>query len=158
MSTALPKKQNQSPITKCVYLGKQAELPCDYIPGNLRELYQVQWKFLNGTSVMPFTPNSLPFGALQAISNDSFTLSVSVNSLDQTGNRFFCEVRIQLSDNTAKYEGSTIELQVKGASDNSSSEIPVKIKVTIVCVSHKQKIEYVDLHECIPTCTNFAVS
>ena len=101
-------------------------------PGNLSELYTVQWRFRergNDIVIVPpgFGPNNLPFDNLPiahilSIDEDTFALTVAV---EQTGNQFHCDVNVRRNDigfATVRYIGATIELIVRG-------EFQVKVMV-----------------------------
>ena len=97
---ALPEEQNlqdNPPRTLCVQRGQIVELPCDYCPGNLRKLYNVLWSLRkNGSeSNELYHPDGLPFGDLLSIDGDTFTLTVAVARLEQTGDQFQCIVYVQ---------------------------------------------------------------
>ena len=102
------------------------ELPCEYPPGNLRELYSVQWRFReSGSTVLVppgFGPNGcpLPSGNLLSIDEDTFALTVAVDQLEQTGDQFHCDVNVRRNNigtpqqTTVRYIGAIVELKVKG--------------------------------------------
>ena len=57
--------QDVPPRVQCVPRGEEVELLCEYPPGNLRELYSVQWRFReegNDALIVPpgFGPNGAP--------------------------------------------------------------------------------------------------
>ena len=95
------------------------ELPCDYRPGNLRELYEVFWSVReHGSDVgVTYRPNALPFQDLLSINEDTFALTVAVNRLEQTGDHFHCFIDVRLNNigsGELWYQGATIELEVEG--------------------------------------------
>ena len=116
--SALPEEQNlqdNPPRTKFVRRGETVELPCDYCPGNLRELYEVFWSVheLGGSDVI-YRPNALPLGDLLSIDEDTFALTVAVN---RTGDQYHCIVDVRLNNigtRKLRYEGATIELTDEG--------------------------------------------
>ena len=102
------------------------ELPCEYPPGNLRELYSVQWRFrVHGSTVLVppgFGPNgfSLPSGNLLSIDVNTFALRVAANQLEQTGDQFHCDVNVRRNNigtqqqTTVRYIGAIVELKAEG--------------------------------------------
>ena len=95
------------------------ELPCDYRPGNLRELYEVFWGVReHGSDVdVVYQPTAFPFGDLLFINEDTFALTVAVNRLEQTGDQFHCIVDVRLNNigsGEFRYYGATNELRVEG--------------------------------------------
>ena len=111
------------------------ELTCEYPPGNLRELYSVQWRFrVNGNDapIVPpgFGPNGvpLPFGNLLSIDEDTFALTVQIERLDQTGDQFHCDVEVRrnnIGPAVVRYIGAIVELNVQGELAQVHGLIPI---------------------------------
>ena len=127
MPAALPFElnlQDNPPRVQCAPRGEEVELTCEYPPGNLRELYSVQWRFReNGNDAMitppGFGPNvtPLPSGNLLSIDGDTFALTVEIELLNQTGDQFYCDVdvlRNSIGTATVRYVGAIVELKVEG--------------------------------------------
>ena len=125
--------QDNPPRVQCVPRGGEVELTCEYPPGNLRELYSVQWRFRendNDDVIFGFGPNGvpLPSGNLLSIDEGTFALTVEIERLDQTGDQFHCDVNVRrnnIGSNVVRYIGAIVELNVQGELAQVHGLIPI---------------------------------
>ena len=97
------------------------EIPCDYQPGNLRELYQIEWTlFRAGGGFRTLRPDTLDVNQPEihlSINPDTYSLTVRALSTFQNGDEYECLVRIRSIPeitNVFSYLGARNRLNVQG--------------------------------------------
>ena len=88
--TARPTPPTISNKVTYVQLGSIAEIPCDYQPGILSELYSIDWVRVH-PNIIALTPENLP-SPHRMISLKNFSLFVDIEEQTQDQQRYQCTV------------------------------------------------------------------
>ena len=122
--TAKPKEREVANKVIYVSIGDVIELPCDYHPGKVANLYSIFWS--SGFS-FDISPTSLPSGHL-FISPENYSLFVNVTELSQVQLlTYSCLVLVRGSNTSGRFScisssrpfsvlGAEITLEVRGRS------------------------------------------
>ena len=93
--TAKPKERDVDNKVIYVYRGDVIEIPCDYSPGNVADLYSIGWVRTRAGGTLPLTSTSLPSGPHLSISPENYSLFVNITELEQDGHQYQCTVDVE---------------------------------------------------------------